>query len=418
MGESSATRILDPAYGFRVWFRRARALCLTALAYFSSVAHLPAQTQRKVSNSASFATLSKQADAARDADHLDGAISLYRRALALRPTWAEGLWSLATIYYDRDAYDKAALNFQRLIAQQPQNGTAYAMLGLCEFKVGRDALALRHIQKGESLGLQKSPDLWHVVLYHEGILLQRKGSFQAAQDTLEQLCLQAGPSDKAATILGMTMLRMSAKEPPTPGSADANVVTQVGNAECLAGQKKYDEAKPGFEGAVTENPQYPNIHYAYGLFLLELRDVAASVDQFKQEIANHPDDLVSRLRIAAVEFKQDSAAGIPYAEQAVKMAPQQPFGHYLLGLLRLDVDDYLNAIPELEIAGKGMPHEPKIYLALGTAYSRAGRKQDASRARATFQRLTEGEKKGAGAPSAAEQDAARMPVGDSQPSPQ
>lgn len=382
-----------------------------ALVCFSSGAYLTAQTERKTPNSASFASLSAHADAARDANRLDEAVPLYRRALALRPTWAEGLWSLATIYYDRDAYDKAALNFRKLIAQQPQNGTAYAMLGLCEFELGRDPLALRHIQKGESLGLQKNPDLWHAVLYHEGMLLQRKGSFQAAQDTLEQLCLQAGPSDNAAKTLGMTMLRMSATKAPA-GLPDADVVMRIGRAECLAGQKKYDEARPGFEQVTQQYPDFPNVHYAYGLFLIELRDVAGSVEQFKREIANHPDDLVSRLRIAAVEYKQDSAAGIPYAEQAVKMAPQQPFGHYLLGLLRLDVDDYPNAIPELEIAEKGMPHEAKIYLALGTAYSRAGRKQDSARARATFQRLNDEAKKYGGTRQTSEEDAARVPGGD------
>jgi len=401
----------------RTSYWHAVAVCLIALACFSSGAHLSAQTPRKAPNAASFATLSAQADAARDADRLDEAIALYRRALALRPSWAEGLWSLATIYYDRDAYDNAALNFQKLIAQQPQNGTAYAMLGLCEFELKHDALALRHIQKGESLGLQKNPDLRQVVLYHEGMLLQRKGSFQAAQDTLEQLCLQAGPSDNAAATLGMTMLRMSFAKPPASGSPDYDVVMRVGRAECLVGQKKYDEARPVYDQIVKDYPDYVNVHYAYGLFLIELRDVAGSVEQFKQEIANHPDDLISRLRIAAVEYKQDSAVGIPYAEQAVRMAPQQAFGHYLLGLLRLDVDDYANAIPELEIAEKGMPKEAKIYLALGTAYSRAGRKQDANRARATFQRLNEEAQKSGGAKLPTEEDAARVPVGDA-PSPQ
>ena len=96
-------------------------------------------------------------------------------------------------------------------------------------------------------------------------------------------------------------------------------------------------------------------------------------------------------------MKVDSAAGIPFAEEAVKLDPKPPFGHYILGLLRLDVDDYQNAIPELETALKGMPKEPKIFFALGTAYSRAGRKDDALRSRATFQRLTEAAKAAASA---------------------
>src|SRR5262249_38742118 len=219
----------------------------------------------------------------------------------------------------------------------------------------------KHIEKGKSLGLQKNPDLWHVVLYHEGILQQRKGNFQAAQDTLEELCLQNGVNDAVANVLGMTMLRMSSSDPPTAGTPDADVVPRIGRAECIAGQKKYDDARAAYEEIAKQYPDFQHVHYAFGLFLIELRDVQGAVAQFKQEIANHPESVVSRLRIASIEYKEDSAAGIPYAEEAVKLDPHEPFGHYLLGLLRLDTDDYKSAIPELEIAQKAFPHEARIF---------------------------------------------------------
>ena len=380
---------LNPAVNWSLFFQAARKICLNALLAIFLTFPLVAQSSHSSNPSPGFATLSAKADAARDAERLDEAISLYRQALTIRPSWAEGWWSLGTIYYDRNAYDKAVPALKKLIALQPGNGMAYAMLGLCEFELGRDQSALRDIQKGKNLGLQKNPQLWQVVLYHEGVLLQRKGSFQAAQATLEELCLQTGPSDKAANVLGMAMLRRAGKDLPPAGSIDAAVVLSVGRAECLAGQKKYDEAKPAYEGIVAANSNYPNVHYAYGLFLIELRDVAGAVEQFKQEIANHPDNVLARLRIASVEYKENSAAGIPFAEEAVKLDPQQPFAHYLLGLLLLDTDDYQRAIPELEIAQKAFPRDAKIYLALGTAYSRAGRRADAARARASFQRLNE-----------------------------
>ena len=367
-----------------------RIAAVTALLCGWLIAISPAQTHSpQPTKTGNFATLSAKADAARDANQLDEAAALYRRALALRPSWAEGWWSLGTLEYDQDHYAKAAYAFQKFIPLQSSNGTAHAMLGLCEFELGHDKAALEQIEKGKSLGLQKNAEVWNVVLYHEGILLQRKGSFQAAQDTLEGLCLEAGSNDKVAALLGMSLLRSKEKEPPAPGSTDSDVILRVGRAACLAGQKKYDDARPGFEALVAQYPTYPNLHYAYGLFLIELHDVPGAVEEFKQEVAGHPDDVVARLRIAAVEYKHDSKAGIPYAEEAVTRDPQQPFGHYLLGLLRLDTDDYQGAIPELEIAQKGWPREPKIYFALGTAYSRAGRRQDAARARATFQRLTE-----------------------------
>jgi tetratricopeptide (TPR) repeat protein len=403
----------DPCISTRCALRSAVWLAVLAYSLMNPGAMATAQQQGGVS----FSQLATKAQKASQENRLDEAARLYARALAIRPNWAEGWWALATLEYDQDHYSKAAAAFQRLVTLQPENGTAYAMLGLCDFELGRDEAALRHIQKGVNLGLQTNPELRQVVLYHEGILLQRKGSFQGAQDTLEQLCLQAGPSDAAANALGMAMLRMNAKQPPEAGSAQADVVLRVGRAECLAGQKKYDEARPGFEAVVKENPNYPNIHYAFGLFLLELRDVTASVEQLKQEIANNPSDVVSRMRIAASEYKLDSAAGIPYAEEVVKMDPLQPFGHYMLGLLRLDVDDYLGAIPELEIAKKGLPKEPKIRAALGTAYSRAGRKRESAQARAEFVRLNEEQKKSApaGEPDTRLSGPDKFPVGDVSP---
>jgi tetratricopeptide (TPR) repeat protein len=345
---------------------------------------------------ASFVALAAKADAARDANRLDDALLLYKNALALRPGWAEGWWSLGTIQYDQNAYAEAARAFRKVVTLAPRNGTAYVMLGLSEFELGRDDLALQHLEKGESLGLDKDPELRHVFLYHQGVLLQRRGKFQAARDILEQLCLQGVESGELVRTLGMTLLRQRSKAQPAPGSEDAEVVTRVGRAGCLAGQKNFDEGRKDLGAVVSQHPKYPWIHYAFGLFLVEASDLPAAVAEFKAEIENNPADVVSRLQIAVAMYKTDSAAGLPYAEEAVKLAPQQPFGHYLLGMLLLDTDNYQKAIPELEIAQKAFPRESRIYLALGTAYSRAGRKQDAARVRAAFQRLTEGQTSKAG----------------------
>jgi predicted Zn-dependent protease len=113
------------------------------------------------------------------------------------------------------------------------------------------------------------------------------------------------------------------------------------------------------------------------------------VQELEQEIKNNPQHVFARLQIAAALYKVNSAGGLPYAAQAVKLNPRLPFGHYLLGLLLLDTDHYLEAIPELETAQRGLPQEAKVYLALSSAYARAGRRQEAERARATFTRLNQ-----------------------------
>jgi tetratricopeptide (TPR) repeat protein len=334
--------------------------------------------------SQSFETLSAKAEAARNADQLDQAMSFYKQALALRPTWAEGWFYLGTLHYDRNEFTTAAAAFRKVAALQPSSGTALVMLGLSEFQLGRDDMALKHLQAGEEQGISNNPELRNTVLLDEAILLQRKSRFEAARKPLDILCQNNAASDVATRLLGMIQLRLRADE---AASASSEMLAQVGMAGCLAAQRRFDEARRIFTTVVSENPKFPEVHYAFGNLLLDIPDIAAARQEFEREIANQPDHVLARLKIASALYRTDSDAGIPFAEQAVKLAPKIGLGHYLLGLLLLDVDDFKRAIPELETAKSGFAKEPKLYFALGSAYSRAGRSQDAERARAEFQRL-------------------------------
>lgn len=340
-------------------------------------------------SSASFASLSSKANVARDANRLDEAAAFYKKALALNPKWAEGWWSLGTIQYDTNAYSEAGRSFQKLVDLQPRNGMAHAMLGLCQFELGSDEAALQHLDAATSLGLVPDQQFRQVLLYHQGVLLQRSSKFEHAQTVLQELCLEGTTGPEVNDALGMTLMRINDRTLPALGSLDRNVIAGIGQAGCLAGQKKYEEAKPLLESLTAQYPQFPNVHYASGMVLLNTRDLNAAITKFQEEIRRDPQHVFARLQIAAALYKEDSQSGIPYAEEAVKLNPGIPLGHYLLGLLRLDTGDYLGAIPELEAASSSFPNDAKLYFALGSAYAQAGRKQDAARARATFERLNQ-----------------------------
>lgn len=360
-------------------------LCLAAVLFpFASLSL--AQTKASVE---SFDSLSQRANAARDADRLDEAVALYKKALALQPKWAEGWWSLGTIEYDRNNYRQAAAALRQLLPLAPKNGTAYAMLGLCEFELGQDEAALKHLEQAKNLDISTNQQLRRVVMYHYGILLLRAGKFQAAQTVLGGLCLDSVPDGEAIKNLGLAVFRLSPQTAPSQDSPGAAIVQRTGHAACLTVQKKYDEAHKEYADLAAEYPGYPNIHYVFGKFLAESGDTTGAVTEFQKELTNNPKDINSRLEIAATEYKVNSSAGIPYAEEAVTLNPHIPFAHYLLGLLYLDTDAYQKAIPHLEIAEKAFPKDPKVYFALGSAYARAGRKEDAARARAEFQKLSQ-----------------------------
>ncbi len=334
-----------------------------------------------------FAALAAKADAARDAEHLDEAVTLYRRALALRPSWKDGWWSLGTIYYDQDAYAKAAHAFEGLLRADPKNGTGYVMLGLCQFELKQDAASLKSIQMGLSFGLIKDQSLRAVVLYHEGILLLREGKFGSAQDTLSLLASYGQGGDQAAIALGMAALGIRPQDLSPEGSAQRTVVLRAGRAEVLGAQKKFEEGAKLYAQVVADAPAFPNIHFAYGRFLLLEHLTDDAINELKIEIKNNPQKVQSYLEIASVQYHVDSAEGVKYAEQALSLQPGLPFAHYLLGLLYTDVNEYPKAITELEFAEKNNIREADLYYALGRAYSRAGRKNDAARARAAFLRL-------------------------------
>jgi predicted Zn-dependent protease len=338
-----------------------------------------------------FETIAKQANDARDADRPDDAVKLYRRALALNPRWTEGWWSLGTLQYDSDRYAEAELAFQKVATLDPKQGTARAMLGLCEFELGQSDRALKDIEASKTLGVLEDRQLRNVVVYHDAVLLQRTGQFEAAKAALTSLCLDSVRSNDVVEAFGLVALRMRDNAPPDPGTEAGSVVQHVGRAACLAGAKDYDSAKSEFDQVLAHAPNFPLVHFAYGCALLDARDVDSAIREFEAEIAQQPKSVLPRLRIAVAEYKVDSARGLKFAEEAVALRPELPLAHYLLGLLLLDTGAYDRAVPELETARAAFPREARIDLALATVYAHVGRPQDASKARAEFARKKQSE---------------------------
>ena len=336
---------------------------------------------------ATFAQLSKKAAEARDADRLEEAVVLYKKALALRPKWEDGWWSLGTLEYDQDHYPQAAQAFERLLAVNPTSGTAHAMLGLCQSELGQDEAGLKNLLAAEKLGVVKDEQLRKVALYHMGLLQLRTRRFSAGKETLEKLASEKVETKELTTALGWAALLVRPQDAPAEGTDGAAIVTRVGRAEALLARKDFAGAKEICAELTKEFPEYPNLHLAFGRGLLDASEIDEAVTEFQRELNRDPKNTNAMLEIAAARYQTDSKNGLKYAEEATKLAPKLPFAHYILGLLRLDTGDAEGAIPELEIANKDFPSEASVYFSLGRAYASVGRKADAAKARAEFARL-------------------------------
>ena len=331
--------------------------------------------------------LAAQAEAARVSGRADDAIALYEKALIARPYWAEGWWRLATLRYDRDEYAKAAAAFEKTTSLDPKAGTAWVMLGLCEFKLGKHDAALAHIQKGRKLGTSADPQFRHVMLFHEAELLLQKAEFERAQETLNVLSADAVDERDLILKLGLAVLRIRPADLREEDAVERQLVERAGRAEHLAARKRFEEAQRAYQQLADDFPKLRNVQYALGRYFIATRQPDNAVAAFLREIENSPDHVPARLGIAAVKADTDPGAALEYAEAAVRLNPRIPLGHYLLGKLLLGTSQIDRAISELETAERSVRDDPGVYYALGRAYARAGRTQDAERARATFQRL-------------------------------
>src|SRR6266550_1109435 len=357
-----------------------------------------AATAKESAGSQNFDTIATAAGAAREADKIDEAITLYRQALGLRPGWAEGWWFLGTLYYDHDKYAEAALAFKQTAQIQQKVGAPWAMLGLCEFQLARYDEAKTHLEQARRFGLGDNTELTRVMRYHDGLLSILKGDFEKAQETLGSLSYEGLKSEELIISLGLAILRigMTPKE-ITISYPDRALIRRAGLAEHFAAEKNMSDAQREYDMVVRDYGKVPNVQYAYGRFLLMNRDDEGAQAAFERELQNWPKHALARCQLANIKLRnKDIEGGLPLAEEAVKIAPRLPLAHYVLGRLLLDAGQNDRAIAELETVSQMVPNEPKIYFALARAYTKAKRKQDADKARATFTRLSQEESAGQG----------------------
>jgi len=335
--------------------------------------------------SQSFDDLVARAAASAEANRLDEAAALYRKALAQRPSWAEGWWKLGTVLYDKDDFAGAAMALGQATRQAPNVGVAWVMLGLAEAKLGRTAEALRHIERGRALGGEQE-GLRRVMLYQQGLLLLQLGKFGEAQKVLDELAVDGADEEEALLALGYSVLGILPQ--PAPDPATRQVALRAGRAEYLAARRSdLEQAQREYAQLAGDFPTTHNVQFAYGRFLLAQHQDDEAVRAFEREIKNSPNHVLARLGIAGVKAATDPAGGLPYAREALRLAPNLAESHYLVGLLLLNSGETQKAIPELEQARRLEPGHAEVYFQLGRAYAAVGRSEDAARARAEFQRL-------------------------------
>ena len=342
-----------------------------------------------------FDHLSQQAAEARAGNRIQDAIGLYRQAVKLRPSWAEGWWFLGELLYDQDKYAEARDALRRLVSLDHKAGPGFALLGLCEYQTKEYAQALEHINAGRRLGLGEDPQVRRVVLYHAVLLLTKFQQYESAMKVLEALLesgeehgdmysLVPGPAIfEAAGLAGLRRPVLPADLPP----GDKDLIDRAGRAVCATVGRRPVEAQKYFAELLANYPKVPNVHYLYGSFLLA-SDSDGGLRELQKELELNPKHAEALVTIALeYEKRGEPEKAIPYAQLAVEAAPQFFAAHGVFGRVLTKVGEVEKGIEELETARQQAPDSPQVHYSLAAAYTIAGRKDDAARERAEFLRL-------------------------------
>jgi predicted Zn-dependent protease len=287
--------------------------------------------------------------------------------------------------YERRDWAGCRTSLRRAVLADPKNGAARAMLGLCEFELGEHAAALATLEKAGEIGMVASP-LTSLAQYRAAELQTKAGNFERALQLCRLFTGRNEETPELVVVAGLAALR-KAKFPTEMSPAERPPVIRAGRAILYTIDRRIEPAEEAFRGLVRDYPDEPNLHYAYATFLLR-SDPDRGIAELREELKRQPDHLPALISLADELMKRgDLDEAVILAERAAKNNIHSFVARAIYGKALLEHGDTAAAIRELEIAARLEPSSPQVHFSLASAYAKAGRRDEAARARAEFARL-------------------------------
>jgi tetratricopeptide (TPR) repeat protein len=335
---------------------------------------------------ASFDQIAREADAARNQEHLSDAMRFYREALRLRPAWRDGWWSLGSLYYDQDRFAEAEAAFRHLVNLTSEQGPGAAFLGLCEYETRDYDQALQHFRAWASAGWPGSPDLLDVAVFHFALLLTRQGEFVRALYLLAPEAAKAGENPVLAEAMGLASLRMRNLPEGFPPEK-REMVWLAGEAAIYVAQQPHDFARADqfAERLESHYPREAEVHYFRGtLFTFEAKSADAE-REYREELKISPQHVPAMLALAGLDLdKNELEEAGSFARKAVELEPKNPEAHHALGRVLMANGQLETSAKELELAKQLAPDSALVRSHLAMVYSRLGRTQAAKAEASAF----------------------------------
>jgi tetratricopeptide (TPR) repeat protein len=283
-------------------------------------------------------------EALRRLERLDEAARHYRKAIKLKPDYAEAYHSLGLILKVHGHFDEAAKHYLRAVQYDPANAEAWNNLGNLRVLQGNASDAITHFQR--ALALRPN---------HPQILTN-----------LANALVQGGKLDEALKHYQRVILTQ-------PDYPEAHM--NLASALKLAG--RLDEAAAHFRQAITLKPSLAEAHYSLGNVLQEQGREEEAITHCQRALALRPNsaELYRNVGVLFQFFGRIDQARRHF-ESAINLEPRNP--RYYLALSktkRFEPDDsYLAAMEKMakDLPSLAPQKRIELHFALAKAHADLG----------------------------------------------
>jgi len=195
----------------------------------------------------------------------DQAIDHYKRAVALRPDYAEAHYNLSRLLVEQNQFDDAIAHYERAVAINPADAEAENNLGVTLFGIGRADDAIAHYQKA----LEIRPDYAEASCNLANALIA-KGDFDGAIARY-RACLAAIPDQEEA---------------------------QYNLASALLRRGRTDEAIIQYQKVLQMHPESADAHANLGSAWLSKERVRDATEEYTRALQISPENLAALSNLA------------------------------------------------------------------------------------------------------------------------
>ena len=335
-------------------------------------------------NATAHAMLGVLAYAAKDCEE---ALKQFANGVEAVATDPEVMRQRAECLFSLGRFEAAALDFGRLLEDQPASADLRHNLGLSLLKAGSASEAVDALRPVASDPIRSDIETLSLLAEAQHAALETEGALDSLQRAirahprserlyiqLAELCIEHG-----AYELGLEVVEVGARNMPD----SYGVLTMRGIL--LAELGRHDEAERAFQEAVVGDPSSQSAAIGLSLTLEKSGRLEESLEVLRARSNSAPDDAIARFYLAKALVRRGAGPeSADYREAleglsfAAKRLPEEAAPRVELGKLHLRAKRVEEAIKVLEEAVGIAPDNRQAVYNLMIAYRRSGRADEAA----------------------------------------